>query len=345
MKWIEDNKVEITPPKRTKRLTGTRFAAVLGLDRWTSPFEIWCAVTRTYEKPFEDNKYTIAGKTIEPKVIDYLNKLYFGGSLKTPTDIYGENYFQKTWGNFFPDHAFLGGMWDALAYNDKGEVESVIEIKTTGRVEDWADGEAPHHYALQACLYAYLLGVDHVVMVASFLEDKDYINPEAFEPSVKNTIMDEFLVSERYPQFDKFIEAATKWWDKHIVTGISPAFDEKADKEILAALRKNVVESKDDLATIIEEAERIKTTIDTVKATVKSDEKRLKELTESIKGYCSEQFRDGDNKVEIAGDDYIFTLTRGERLTIDEDALKADGLYDKYTLTTETLRFTQTKRK
>jgi predicted phage-related endonuclease len=236
-------------------------------------------------------------------------------------------------------------MWDALAYNDKGEVESVIEIKTTGRVEDWADGKAPHHYALQACLYAYLLGIDHVVMVASFLEKKDYVNPEAFEPSVENTIMDEFLVSKRYPQFPKLIEAATQWWDEHVVTGISPAFDEKADKEILAALRKNIVESEEDLTSIIEEAEKLKNAIDTVKASIKGDEKRLKKLTKSIKAYCSKQFRDGDNKVVIEGNDYVFTLSRSEGLTIDEDALKADGIYDKYAVPTETFRFTQTKKK
>jgi len=68
-------------------------------------------------------------------------------------------------------------------------------------------------------------------------------------------------------------------------------------------------------------------------------------LTESIKAYCSKQFRDGDNKVEIEGNDYVFTLTRNEKLTIDEDALKADGIYDKYAVPTETFRFTQTKRK
>src|SRR5690606_2145569 len=281
----------------------------------------------------------------EPKIIEYLNKLYFGGSLKTPTDIYGEYYFQKTWGDFFPNSPIFSGMWDALAYNDKGEVESVIEIKTTGRVEDWADGKAPHHYALQACLYAYLIGVDHVVMVASFLEDKDYINPEAFEPSVENTTMDVFLVSERYPQIDKFIEVATQWWNEHVVTGISPPFDETADKEILAALRKNVVESDEDLTSIIEEAEKLKNVIDTVKASIKDEEKKLKELTESIKAYCSKQFRDGDNKVEIEGNDHVFTLTRSKKLTIDEDALKADGIYDKYVVSTETFRFTQTKRK
>jgi len=81
-----------------------------GLDRWATPFEVWCAVTRTYEKPFEDNKYTIAGKIIEPKVIEYLKKLYFGGSLKSPTDVYARTTF-KNLGDFFPDVEIFGGMW------------------------------------------------------------------------------------------------------------------------------------------------------------------------------------------------------------------------------------------
>ena len=34
-----------------------------------------------------------------------------------------------------------------------------------------------------------------------------------------------------------------------------------------------------------------------------------------------------------------------KKLTIDEDALKADGIYDKYAVPTETFRFTQTKKK
>jgi hypothetical protein len=82
-----------------------------------------------------------------------------------------------------------------------------------------------------------------------------------------------------------------------------------------------------------------------VKASIKDDEKRLKELTESLKAYCSKQFRDGDNKVVIEGNDYVFTLSRSKKLTIDEDALKADGIYDKYAVPTETFRFTQTRKK
>ena len=77
MEWLDGNKIQIIPPKRPKKLTGTRFATILGLNPWSTPFEIWCEVTRTYQKPFEDTIYTIAGKTIEPKQAEYMKQTYF----------------------------------------------------------------------------------------------------------------------------------------------------------------------------------------------------------------------------------------------------------------------------
>ena len=54
MKWNDDKTITITPPAKPKKITGTRFAAIMGLNKWTSPFNAWCAITRTYEEPFED---------------------------------------------------------------------------------------------------------------------------------------------------------------------------------------------------------------------------------------------------------------------------------------------------
>ena len=51
MEWL-DNKIQIVPPKRPKKLTATRFATILGLNPWSTPFEVWCEITRTYQKPF-----------------------------------------------------------------------------------------------------------------------------------------------------------------------------------------------------------------------------------------------------------------------------------------------------
>ena len=326
MEFIENNRIKVDPPKKPKKLTATRFATILGLNAWSTPFSAWCEITRTYEAPFEDSIYTIAGKVIEPKIIKYLNDVMFM-DIKSPTDVYGPDYFRKTWGDFFPDRKELGGMWDAL-----GD-DFVVEIKTTKRAEDWAP-DVPIYYKLQACLYAYLLGFDNVVMTASFLEDKDYANPELFEPSYKNTKIYEFKVSEAFPTFEEtYVKPALQFWKDHVETGISPEFDEKRDAEILKVLRKNVVENTDkDIAKLMKEGDRLKASIDKAKDRIADKEKRLKEIDDQVKKAMIEKFRDGDKNVEVKGTGYVWNVRRDVSKSFDKKAFEADqpGVYDKY---------------
>ena len=328
IKWLEGNRIQIAPPKKTKKITGTRFATILGLNPLSTAFEMWCAITKTYEKPFEDTIYTIAGKTIEPKQAAYMKKSY-AMDIITPTDIWGKDYFNKTWGDFFPDSPHLGGMWDYLSQGEDGKVDAVLEMKTTKRAEDW-ENDVPEYYALQAALYAYLLGVDDVIMVASFLEENDYEDPKKFKPSAKNTITVEFKVSERYPDFAEKVARVEKWWEDHVDTGISPEYDEKKDAEILTALRTNTLTPETDIEALVAEAEALKKELDEVAASTAEKEKRLKTINDIIKEHAMSQFRDGDKKVEVKGSVYVWTVSRSETTGIDKDALKADGLLDKY---------------
>ncbi len=338
MEWLDGNKIQIIPPKRPKKLTGTRFATILGLNPWSTPFEIWCEVTRTYQKPFEDTIYTIAGKTIEPKQAEYMKQTYFMSNLVTPTDIWGKDYFRQTYGDFFRESPVLGGMWDYLLYGKDGKPTTVLEMKTSKRVEDWKD-DIPEYYALQAALYAYLLGVDEVIMVASFLEPKDYDAPEKFVCSGENTITRPFKVSERYPDFEKkYVKPALKWWKDYVESGISPAFDERKDAEILKALRTNNLSPETDMAALVKEAEDLKAKLDAHAAEVTEDEKRYKVLTDMIKKAAIAQFRDGDKKVSIAGSAYNWEVSRTSTTKIDKDAMKADGILAKYTTTEDSYR-------
>lgn len=338
MEWLDGNRIQITPPKKPKKLTGTRFATILGLNPWSTPFEVWCEVTRTYQKPFEDTIYTLAGKTIEPKQAEYMKQSYFMTNIVTPTDLWGEDYFKKTWGDFFPEIPVLGGMWDYLLYTKEGKPTTVLEMKTTKRAEDWAD-DIPEYYALQAALYAYLLGVDDVIMVASFLEESDYHDPSKFVCKGGNTITRPFKVSERYPNFEKkYVKPALKWWHDHVETGISPAFDEKKDADILKVLRTNSVNPETDIAALVKEAEELKAHIDSVQATVAEDEKRYKTLVDMIKKSAMAQFRPGDKKVSIPGAAYTWEVSRSSTTKIDKDAMKKDGILAKYTTTEESYR-------
>ena len=299
---------------------------------------MWCAITKTFELPFEDTIYTVAGKTIEPKQAEYMKKSY-GMDLITPTDRYGADYFNKTWGDFFPESPHLGGMWDYLGVDEEGKVDTVLEMKTTKRIEDWQN-DAPEYYALQAALYAYLLGVDNVVMVASFLEEKDYADPSKYVPNVKNTITVEFKVSERYPDFAEKVAQVEQWWADHVDAGISPVFDEKKDAEILKALRTHNLTPNTDIDALIAEAEGLKTEVDKATAAIADKEKRLKEINDIIKEHAMKQFRPGDKKVEVKGSTYTWAISRSETTTIDKKALEADGLLEKYQTKTEQYRMT-----
>jgi predicted phage-related endonuclease len=336
MEFLQDGRIKVDPPKKPKKLTATRFATIMGLNAWSTPFSAWCEMTRTYEEPFEDSIYTVAGKVIEPKICKYLKSRYFM-DIKSPTDVYGADYFKKTWGDFFPDVEALGGMWDFI-----GD-DFVVEVKTTKRVEDWkgVDGkvEPPIYYKLQAALYAYLLGFDDVVMTCSFLQDKDYINPEAFVPNVDNTVVIEFKVSKEFPTFkESYIEPALKFWKDHVLTGISPAFDEKKDAEILKVLRKNVTEAEDaDIAKLMAEGDKLRASIEKAEEKLADKKTRLKEIEDTVKKSMVNQFRDGDKKVEIGTSKYTWTLTKSERNSLDSTALKKElpDVFKKYTKVSE----------
>jgi hypothetical protein len=336
MNWI-DSHLEVTPPKKPLKITGTRFAAILGYNKWSTPFKCWCEITRTYKEPFVDTIYTAAGKVIEPKQAEYMKTSYAMYNLKTPTDIFGEDYFKKTWGDFFGEVPVFGGMWDYRLDDENGKPTTVLEMKTTKRSEDWED-DIPEYYALQAALYAYLLGVDDVIMVASFLDTKDYEDPEKFVPSANNTITVEFKVSERYPDFHRMVAQAQAWWNTHVVTGISPDYDEKKDADILKALRTNDVSPDTNIDALIAEAEGLKTELEAVYASVADKEKQLKVVTEQIKKCLTGAFRPHDIAVEHMGGKFIWSVSKTESYELDKAAITADGLFDKYSRKKETFR-------
>ena len=336
MNWI-DGHLEVTPPKKPLKITGTRFAAILGYNKWSTPFKCWCEITRTYKEPFVDTIYTAAGKVIEPKQAEYMKTSYAMYNLKTPTDIFGEDYFKKTWGDFFHNEPVLGGMWDYLLYDENGKPSAVLEMKTTKRSEDWAN-DVPEYYALQAALYAYLLGVDDVIMVASFLDTKDYEAPEKFVPSANNTITVEFKVSERYPDFHRMVAQAQAWWNLHVVTGISPDYDEKKDADFLKALRTNNVEPDANIDALIAEAESLKAELEAVYASVVDKEKRLKAVTEQIKKHLVGAFKPHEIAVEYKGGQYIWSVSKTVSNELDKAAIQADGLFEKYSREKETFR-------
>lgn len=341
--WVGKH-IEVDPPKKPLKITGTRFAAIKGANRWNTPFKVWCEITRTYKEPFKETIYTAAGKAIEPKQAAYIKDAYGLDNIISPKDVYGEDYWQKTYGDFFPNQEVFGGSWDFLEVDENNVPVSVFEMKTTKRSEDWSK-DIPEYYAQQAALYAYLLGVDQVYMVCSFLSERDYEDPEKYEVGLNNTIIKAFTVSERYPQFDKMVKDAREWWETYIETGISPDYDEKADAEILTELKKNHLAPDADIEKLVKEAEFLQEEIDRQSEVMKDQEKKLDAIKKKLKEHLTKNFRDGDKQVDLPGKNYTFVLSRSEGTKLDEAQMKADNIYEKYLKPNTTYRFTVVKNK
>lgn len=319
---IVGNHIELTKlPKSFKKITATRFATIHGLNAWSTPFEAWCAITRTYEKPFEETKSTKAGKIIEGKIIKYLQEVMFL-DIKAPADIYGKDYFNKTRGDFFPDEEVLGGMWDAIGEDD----ELIVEIKTTKRPEDW-QLDVPIYYKLQAALYAYLKGWDNIMVPVAFLTEEDLDHPEDFVPNAKNTKIYEFKLSEDFPTFrETYVEPALDFWAEHVLTGVSPAFDEKQDAEILKQLRMVAMDPAAvegvDIQALLNEADILKENIDTMEATMKPKKDRLKEIDDLVKIHMTQAITGDMKQSQLTGKKFTWTLTKTEISAIDSAAVK-----------------------
>lgn len=260
IKFVSGNRVTINPPDKTLKVTGTRLAGILGMNDFTTPFQIWAELCKVYKPPFEDNKFTLAGKAIEPKQAEYVKEKYnLGNNLLAPKDVFGENYFAETFGDFFKDNEIFGGMWDYL-YKKDGKVNTVLEMKTAQmkNKDKWEKKSeksipVPGNYMLQGALYAYLSNVDNIVFVASFLNPDDYDNPNAFVVNDDNTKLISLKMSKHLPRFKTdYIVPAIDWWNKYVITGESPSYDPANENDML------VVEHLKHLKLIEEGTEQLK---------------------------------------------------------------------------------------
>lgn len=338
------NGIIIEPPKQLLRITGHRLSSVLGLNQYQSPFGSWAEITKLVKLPFEDNKYTLAGKAIEPKLIAYLaTKL---PNIVSIEEYYGNSIEEYRYNNFKDDSDRFGGVIDAVStLNDKTTITMICECKTSSKPQDWANGNVPVEYLLQGALYSYLKGLDRVVFICTFLKDEDYNHPENYEVNDTNTVivikkLDDMLfnVNGEYLNIEGCMQYASDWWDKYIKTGISPIFDEKLDKEYLDIIRSTDATQDNDLIDVCTRAFELSETIKDIKeqAGINALEKELKLLETSIKNKMIEgdTASCGNYKLSVKQ-----VVKFNEKLFAEDNPM----LYDSYSETTTS--YTLTKKK
>lgn len=337
-------------PKQKLRITGHRIASVLGLNQYQSEFGAWSEITKLVKLPFEDNKYTLFGKAVEPKLINMVREKF--PNVMSVEEYYGINIDKYKYNNFIDDSNIFGGIIDAVATKDDLKtLTMIVECKTSSKPQTWENNQVPIDYLLQGCLYSYLKGLDRVLFICCFPQDLDYNHPEKFIPDESNTIMVVKKIKDvRIPMpngelitFEEAIHYCEEWWDKYIETGVSPEFDEKLDKEYLDIIRTSKPLNDSSLEDLCDRAKELVEEIEALKENsgLASKEKELKTIEESIKQGLMDNLQDGETKISCK--QYSLNGTVKEKFNEKQFAKDKPDIYSKYLETELTYRLTKSK--
>ena len=172
---------------------GSEVSAILGLDKYSSPYKIWLIKTGR-EESFKGNKYTVAGNLLEPAVVQYFEQ-------ETKYRVIKSSAQQKL--VVHPKYEFAIGYRDRLYVRSSTIGKGVLECKTTQQMID----DVPETWFAQLQWY---LGISDLSYGAvAWLEkglDFKYKEYE-YDP--------EF--------FNYMIERVKEFWENHILTDVAPA--------------------------------------------------------------------------------------------------------------------------
>lgn len=348
MEWrySEDKKrIVIEPPKAKLRITGHRISTIVGVNKWSTPFQAWCEITKLLKAPFEESKYTLFGKAVEPKIIESVGQKY--PNVVSIEDYYGNVFEEYRWNNFKDDSNIFGGVIDAVSTRNDGKTIAMIcECKTSSHPEQWTNGQVPVDYLLQGALYSYLKGLDRVLFACTFPSEIDYAHPEKYVVNDSNTILvvkhlKDILIpiNGQYLNIEEIMEYSKNWWEQYIETGVSPEFDEKEDKDYLKMIRDSRPCEDNDLLDVCKEALELAKEIEELKISsgLKDKEKLLKTIEASIKDSMI------SSNLEKAG---AYSLAYKQKEKFDENAFAEANpdLYKKYIVTEYTYTLSKNKK-
>ncbi|WP_406617225.1 MAGa7180 family putative nuclease [Mycoplasmopsis adleri] len=212
-----------------KLFGGSSIADILETDSFKSQFGAFCHMARL-KLPALQLKYINAGVAVEPKIFEVLRK-------SSPDKKFDHIIASEVGYNYFKGlNEYIGGVPDGLIQADKNVLEmKAVNIK---KYDQWTrnnNSGVPTDYIKQAQLYAYLLNYKRFTIVAAFLEDGDYADPEAID--LNQRIVKTFPYKINVEEAKDDIEKVEKFYKKYSVSGVSPQYELPRDSDQVEYLR------------------------------------------------------------------------------------------------------------
>lgn len=190
-------------------------SAVLGLSKWSSPYEVW-AEKRGLIPPDPDNTYTELGRLLEPVVVGRWSE-------KTGIPIRKAGLMASR------EHP-----WQLASVDRLAACGGIVEAKTLSyRVaEEWEDGQTPDHAEVQVQHQLAVTGRSHAHVVG--LQDgRTWLE--------RLVVRDDALIPDLTGIEERF-------WTGHVLAGVEPPIDgTSATTEALSARWPGIEEIEVDL--------------------------------------------------------------------------------------------------
>ena len=275
----------ITELQRTKRqqtLGASDIPTIFGLNPWKSPADLWLEKTGRVEAPDAGEAAEI-GDALEAG-IKPLAERRLGYKLVKPT------------GTFIHENGIMSANVDLMAVKAQRGA-SIVELKTTGRADEWEDGQIPARVMVQvaaqmACAGSYQASI--VALLARF-----GLSVEVRTMQAVDEVRDLIATIE---------EKAVEWWERHIVADTQP--DSLPCSEYLSVRPR--VSGK-----VISIPAQVVAEFNAAKARAKEAE----EAAETAKAVLLNALGDADGATTDAGDSIRYSLVEANRL--DGKALEA----------------------
>ncbi len=133
---------------RTKGITGTDCAAILGASPFSSAYKIWATKTGRVKDELKQNQAMRLGQLLEPALLQMFKEN------NPELDVYEVGTYANE------DYPFMIANPDALAF--EGDKLWIVEIKTSRKF--W--NEIPPHYITQVLHYADVFSADGIKVVS-----------------------------------------------------------------------------------------------------------------------------------------------------------------------------------
>ena len=286
---------------RKKGLGGSDAASAVGVNKYCSPYSLWLDKTdRLGDSDAGEAAYW--GNQLEDKVLQEIAKREGLVNVAKPDQLLQH-----------PVHEWMLANPDGLGeYPEYGTV--LLEAKTAGlfAAKDWyGPGGAPavpDAYMLQVQHYLEVLGLRKAVIGVLITGQKFETRWIDYDPALVESL----------------VALEEDFWINHVVADVAPPVTaHRSDRPALSKLYSEVI--VDDVKVMGEEIVALVTERNRWKAVANEAKKELEAI--------ENQLKDGVGHSEVAVDSshrVLYTWRSYDQRHVDTEALKEDGIYEKY---------------